>query len=105
MAVPGLSSVFNFPTFTLPAYSVAMASTVGAMALQGPHQGAQKSTNTGVSDLSTSWSKAPSVKVSVFSAAIFVPYPPGGPLLMMRDRAHRMQLCPFQGVILLPAMA
>src|SRR5437773_12026863 len=75
--VPGFSSVFSFPTFTWPAYSVAMASIVGPMALQGPHQGAQKSTSTGVSDFNTSWSKAPSVKVSVFSAAMFVSFPWG----------------------------
>jgi hypothetical protein len=64
------SSVFILPILTLPAYSVARASTAGAIARQGPHQGAQKSTNTGTSELRTSWSKAPSVKVRTFSLAM-----------------------------------
>src|SRR6185312_9186138 len=108
MAVPGVSSVFSFPTFTLPAYSVARASIVGPIALQGPHQGAQKSTKTGVSDFSTSWSKAPSVKVSVFSAAMSLSHIPEGPaypfrapLLMMLDWTRKMQLRWFHGAILL----
>src|SRR6476660_4274546 len=108
MAVPGLSSVFSFPTFTLPAYSLARASIVGPMALQGPHQGAQKSTSTGVSDFSTSWSKAPSVKVSVFSAAMFPSIPAGsatydagsGP---QDATQHETGRC--KAAILLPAMA
>src|SRR4051812_6688503 len=70
MAVPGLSSVLSLPTFNLPAYSSATASTVGDIARQGPHHGAQKSTNTGTSEFNTSWSKAPSLKFSVLLPAI-----------------------------------
>src|SRR5208282_3566962 len=70
MGVEGLSSVFIFPILIFPRYSVANASTVGVIALQGPHQGAQKSTRTGTSEFSTSLSKEPSVKFSVLSPAI-----------------------------------
>ena len=34
-------------------YSAASSSMIGAIILQGPHQGAQKSTNTGTGDLRT----------------------------------------------------
>ena len=37
----------------LPSNSFANSSRIGAMALQGPHQGAQKSTRTGVAEAST----------------------------------------------------
>src|SRR5580658_11140846 len=58
------------------------------MARQGPHHGAQKSTNTGTSELSTSWSNAASVKVRVFSPAICLVL---APLPMMRKSGVRMQ--------------
>src|SRR5271170_4444194 len=70
MAVAELSSVFSLPTLILPTYSDATASTVGDMARQGPHHGAQKSTKTGTSAFRTSWSNAASVKVRVLSLAI-----------------------------------
>src|SRR5208282_5463629 len=91
MGVEGLSSVFIFPILILPRYSVASASTVGVIALQGPHQGAQKSTRTGTSEFSTSWSKEPSVKFSVLSPAmIFVPLLKS--VLMMLEVTREMQL-------------
>ena len=40
--------------------SAESSSNTGAMALHGPHQVAQKSTNTGVSDCSTAFSNVPS---------------------------------------------
>ena len=46
----GFSSTFSLPTVTLPAYSVASASTVGPSRLHGPHHSAQKSTSTGAAD-------------------------------------------------------
>jgi hypothetical protein len=49
-----LNSVF---TLALPEYSAATWSTAGAMARQGPHQTAQKSTSTGTADFKTSPSK------------------------------------------------
>ena len=51
------SSTSSFTTLSLPAYSLASASTVGATARQGPHQAAQKSTSTGNGDWRTSASK------------------------------------------------
>src|SRR5215472_2558304 len=72
----GFSSTLSLPTVTLPAYSAASASTVGAMRLQGPHHSAQKSTSTGAPAFSTSCSKFPSVKVCMCSFAIR-----SGPLL------------------------
>src|SRR5208337_678471 len=57
MGVALLRSTSILPTFTLPSYSRASSSTIGAMARHGPHQVAQKSTRTGVSDFRTSWSK------------------------------------------------
>src|ERR1017187_10576865 len=48
---------------------------MGASARQGPHQAAQKSTMTGCSDLSTSWSKLASVTSTTASLAI---HPPEG---------------------------
>ncbi|MDT8288079.1 MAG: hypothetical protein RQ748_13305, partial [Elusimicrobiales bacterium] len=44
LAVNGLSSTLSFPNAALPAYSFDNSSITGAIALQGPHQGAQKST-------------------------------------------------------------
>src|SRR5580765_2327285 len=71
----GFSSTLSLPTVTLPAYSVASASTVGPRRLHGPHHSAQKSTSTGGADFSTLSSKFPSVKVCTFSAAIVSPAP------------------------------
>src|SRR5215471_523430 len=69
----GFSSTFSLPTVTLPAYSVASASTVGPSRLQGPHHSAQKSTSTGAPDFSTLSSKFVSVNVCTFSLAIVSP--------------------------------
>src|SRR5262249_57088551 len=69
-AVLGLSSTLSLPTLALPAYSVAMASTVGVIILHGPHHSAQKSTRTGTSDLKTSASNEASVKVCTLSPAM-----------------------------------
>src|SRR5689334_23660701 len=81
----GFSSTFSLPTVTLPAYSVASASTVGPSRLHGPHHSAQKSTSTGAPDFSTLSSKFPSVNVCTFSVAIASPRPP---------RATRPLPCP-----------
>src|SRR5436853_177535 len=42
--------MLTLPTFTLPSYSLATSSRIGAIILQGPHHSAQKSTSTGVDD-------------------------------------------------------
>src|SRR5205807_1453131 len=44
---------------------------MGAIARQGPHQVAQKSTRTGLSDFSTSWSKFASVTSTIPLPAMF----------------------------------
>src|SRR5665213_1652977 len=49
----------------------------GAHGLAGSTPGSPEINNKGVSGFSTSWSKAPSVKVSVFSAAMFLCIPWG----------------------------
>src|SRR5271166_757633 len=46
---------------------------MGASALQGPHQAAQKSTMTGCSDFNTNWSKLASVTSTIASLAILPP--------------------------------
>src|ERR1700753_4074690 len=59
--MPGLLSTFTLPTTALPAYSFEISSTTGPTIRQGPHHSAQKSINTGLSDLRTSSSKFASV--------------------------------------------
>src|SRR5436309_13288601 len=66
VATSGLSSTLSLPTLTLPAYCSASLSMVGPRARHGPHQGAQKSTTTGVSLCSTSFSQLASVNSSTF---------------------------------------
>src|SRR6266699_2337232 len=73
MGVALLRSTSILPIFTLPAYSVASSSTIGAMARHGPHQAAQKSKSTGVSDFRTSWSKFESVTSTIPFPAIVPP--------------------------------
>src|SRR5690348_2930239 len=63
------SSVFILAKRTLPSYSRATASNVGAISTQGRHQGAQKSTTTGSDDCSTSCPKLRSV-TSVYASDI-----------------------------------
>jgi hypothetical protein len=58
IAVRWFSSVLSLAKRTFPSYSVASCSTTGAMARHGPHHGAQKSTSTGCSALSTLASKS-----------------------------------------------
>src|SRR2546428_691099 len=53
----GLASTSSLAIFTFSPCSLAISSSTGATIRQGPHQAAQKSTRTGVSDLMTSVSK------------------------------------------------
>jgi hypothetical protein len=53
--------MFTFTISILPANSVPSSSNEGAMARQGPHHSAQKSTSTGALDLRTSTSNVASV--------------------------------------------
>src|SRR5450755_1413238 len=52
-AMLGDSSVLSLTTFKRPFMSFATLSTIGPTILHGPHQGAQKSTRTGVADCRT----------------------------------------------------
>ena len=47
-AISGFSSILTLTSATLPPASLTVLSRIGASCLQGPHQGAQKSTITGV---------------------------------------------------------
>src|SRR5580698_4880458 len=58
--------MFTLPTLTAPVFSEASSSISGAIMRQGPHQGAQKSTNTGVDDSRTSLRKFSSVNSGSF---------------------------------------
>jgi hypothetical protein len=61
--VTGFSSTFSLPTCTRPANSRASCSTTGAIAWQGPHHGAHRSTSTGSGERSTWLEKLASVIV------------------------------------------
>ena len=52
-AISLFSSTFSLTKLILPTYSCAISSIIGAAALHGPHQGAQKSTKTGMFEDST----------------------------------------------------
>src|SRR5580704_441967 len=69
-ATEGESSMSSFPTLTLPWYSSASFSTIGARTLQGPHQTALKSRRNGTFDLSTSASKFKSLISRTFAPAM-----------------------------------
>src|SRR5688572_23889891 len=72
------SSTFSLPTLTLPANWVATRSMIGVSWRQGPHQGAQKSTRTGISLLATSCSQLSAVNSMTFWLAIGGPFNAGG---------------------------
>src|SRR5580658_11066793 len=91
MGVAPLRSTSILPTVILPSYSWASSSTIGAIARHGPHQAAQKSTSTGLSDFSTSESKLASVTSTMPLLAIHPPgfqlvnwFRPGGPSGLQR---------------------
>src|ERR1039458_10794428 len=65
-----LSSTLTLPILILPTFSSASSSSSGAIILHGPHQVAQKSTNTGVADLLTSCSKLSVERVTMCSFAM-----------------------------------
>jgi len=59
--IDGTKQAKKLTAFSLPEYSSASWSMSGAIMRQGPHQGAQKSTRTGISLFSTSASNVASV--------------------------------------------
>src|SRR6266699_935591 len=71
-AVSPFASTSNLPTVTLPSFSCAICSTMGAIILHGPHHVAQKSTNTTPWVLSTSFLKVASVKTTGFDIVMLL---------------------------------
>ena len=65
--VSGLSSTLSLPTTTRPSYSLLSSSTIGNIILQGPHQGAHKSTTRGLPSANNAL-----ILASVISIAIIV---------------------------------
>src|SRR5215216_3980166 len=66
-AIESWSSMLTFAIFNLPSSSLASSSRVGAIALHGPHHGAQKSTRTGVVALAMADLKDSVVRWAIFS--------------------------------------
>src|SRR5499425_3646516 len=64
--VEGFSSMLILATVSLSLSSVAISSSAGAIARQGPHHSAQKSTRTGLPAFKTSLSNDASVTLVVF---------------------------------------
>ena len=93
----GFSSVFILRKVTLPSYSFASSSTTGATIRQGPHQGAQKSTITGCSDLMTFSSNVSSVTSAGFPI-VYLPIPLFAPALTGGVLLHLEVLIYPQGV-------
>src|SRR6185312_1842281 len=93
-------SMFTLTTRSLPSYCWANSSSIGAMALHGPHHSAQKSSSTGVSDFSTSCSKASSLTWVIRSLTGKSPWLGGAgtagehtmgwPTPQYKDRRHRL---------------
>src|SRR5919205_363158 len=71
-----LESTSSFATLTLPSYSPASWSRIGAMMRHGPHQVAQKSTTARPSCFSISCSNVASVTATAFD--MLVSPPPSG---------------------------
>src|SRR5260370_32506664 len=66
IGVAGFSSMSIFMILTLSPSSPWICSTIGAIMRHGPHQVAQKSTSTGMSDFNTRLSNSPSVTPCTF---------------------------------------
>src|SRR5256885_8462781 len=71
MGVAGFWSMSIFMTSTFSPSSPWSCSTIGAIMRQGPHQVAQKSTSTGLSDFRTLLSKSVSLTVWMFPITTF----------------------------------
>ena len=66
-AMPSFSSMLTLTIVNLPSSSAASSSRMGAMALHGPHHGAQKSTRTGVVAEVMADLKVSVVRLAIFS--------------------------------------
>ena len=70
LAVFKFSSVLSLTILNLPSKSRAISSSTGPNYLQGPHQGAQKSTIVSSDELTTSASKFPSLISNAFDMKV-----------------------------------
>src|SRR5918912_4095554 len=68
----GFSSTFIFTNVSLSPCSAASSSRIGSTWRHGPHHSAQKSTSTGLSDLSTWASKSASVTAFISATTVSV---------------------------------
>ena len=66
-AIASFSSMLTLAMEILPSNSVASSSRTGAIALHGPHQGAQKSTRSGVAEDDTAFLKVSVVRWVILS--------------------------------------
>jgi hypothetical protein len=89
-ARPGFSSTFSLPILIRPARSAAICSSTGPTVRQGPHHGAQKSTNTGMGQASTSCSQLLSVTVTGLFGNTFCLQAPHVGLSSTRSRKMRL---------------
>src|SRR6185436_5209821 len=71
--VLGFSSTLSFTIVSLSRYSSAILLSMGAIALHGPHQSAQKSISTGPGAFSTYCSKLVSLTCTIFSPSVLPP--------------------------------
>src|ERR1700704_1746377 len=76
----GFSSMLSLAMRKRPWYSPAISSRMGAIILQGPHHSAQKSSNTGLSDLRTSLSNVASLVWTILGL-LTAEIPPFGDLI------------------------
>src|SRR3569833_4424318 len=77
-AISGFSSMLIFTIFTAPSAALTAASSCGPRVLQGPHQGAQKSTITGVVRLASSTSAAKVASPETFTCGLAPQAPSAG---------------------------
>src|ERR1700758_5252531 len=75
-AISGFSSMFSLTIRTAPLVARTVFSRIGPSCLQGPHQGAQKSTITGASKEPSTTSVMKVAVVTSFTAAGPAPAPP-----------------------------
>src|SRR6185312_10814778 len=69
-AISGFSSILILTIFTAPSAALTAASNCGPRVLQGPHQGAQKSTITGTARLASSTSAAKVARPESFTCGL-----------------------------------
>src|SRR5580704_18894034 len=90
--VAGLSSMLSLAIRILSLYWSAISSRIGAIILQGPHHSAQKSSKTGLSDLSTSLSNVASLVWTILGL-LTAGIPPFGDSYDDKGRVYVWKTC------------